>query len=89
MALGAAAGSVVGLVVRQGLRPILAGMLIGMAGSLAFSRLLAGLLYGVSVTDPLVLASVPATLLLAAGVACVVPAWRATRIDPMNALRSD
>jgi ABC-type antimicrobial peptide transport system permease subunit len=87
MALGAAPGSVIGMVLRQGLRPIAAGMAIGLAGSVAFSRSLAGMLYGVSAVDPLVLAAVPLALLLTACLASALPTWRATRIDPMIALR--
>lgn len=89
MALGAEAGRVVGMVLRQGLRPIALGMVLGVAGSVAFVRLLSGLLYGVSSADPLVLVAVPLTLVAAAVLASAVPAWRATRIDPMAALRYD
>jgi ABC-type antimicrobial peptide transport system permease subunit len=89
MALGAKAGSVVRLVIVEGLRPIAAGMAIGLAGSLALSRLLAQLVYGVSTSDPLVLAPVAFFLLLVALCASFIPAWQATRIDPVLALRAD
>jgi ABC-type antimicrobial peptide transport system permease subunit len=89
MALGAKAGSVVRLVIVEGMRPIAAGMAIGLAGSLALGRLLAQLVYGVSTSDPLVLAAVAFFLLLVALLASYIPAWQATRIDPMLALRAD
>jgi ABC-type antimicrobial peptide transport system permease subunit len=89
MALGAKAGSVVRLVIADGLRPIAAGMAIGLAGSLVLNRLLAQLVYGVSTSDPLVLAAVAFFLLLVALLASCIPAWQATRIDPMLALRAD
>ncbi len=69
--------------------PIMAGTVIGLAGSFACSRLLAQLLYGVSASDPLVYLGVPAFLLLTALLASYIPARRATRIDPLTALRCD
>ncbi len=89
MALGATAAEVAGLVLLQGMYPILAGTAIGIAGSFACSRLLEQLLYGVSASDPLVYAAVPAFLLAIALLASYIPAWRATRIDPIIALRCD
>ncbi len=89
MALGAAAGRVTRMVLWQGLRPIAVGMAIGVAGSLAFGNLLAGLLYGVSAGDPWVMMGAAGTLLAAALLACYIPARRATRIDPMVALRCE
>jgi len=89
MALGATAAEVVGLVLLQGMYPILAGTAIGIAGSFACSRLLEELLYGVSASDPLVYAAVPAFLLASALLASYIPAWQATRIDPIIALRCD
>jgi putative ABC transport system permease protein len=89
MALGAAAGSVVRMVLWQGMRPIAAGMIAGVTGSLALSNLLSGLLYGVSASDPLVLSSVAVALLFAALVASYLPARRATRIHPTVALRCE
>ena len=87
IALGARPGSVVRIVVLQGLRPAILGSAIGLAASLLFGRLLATLLYGVSVTDPLVFAAATAALLATAVAACAIPARRATRIDPLEALR--
>jgi predicted permease len=89
MALGAKAGSVVRLVMFEGLRPIAVGMAIGLAGSLALNRLLAELVYGVSTSDPVVFTAVALFLTAAALLASYIPAWQATRIDPMEALRAD
>ncbi len=87
MALGARASSVVRMVAVQGMRPALLGTAIGLAGSLLLGRFLSTLLYGVSVSDPLVLVAAPATLLTTAIAACAIPARRATRVDPLEALR--
>jgi putative ABC transport system permease protein len=89
MALGAEARHVLGLVVRQGLSMALIGMAIGVAASLALSRWIEGLLFGVTANDPVTMAGVVATLLAVALVACYVPAWRATRVDPTTALRAE
>ena len=87
MALGAGRRDVMWLVFRQGLMLTAAGLAVGLAGSLALTRFIAGFLYGVKAADPLTFSA--ATLLLG-GVACaaiVRPAWRATRLDPLIALR--
>jgi putative ABC transport system permease protein len=89
MALGAEAHHVLGLVVRQGLSMALAGTAIGVAAAIALSHWIQGLLFGVTATDPMTLAAVVATLLAVAFVACYVPAWRATRVDPTTALRAE
>jgi predicted permease len=89
IALGASAGEVVRLVLRQGMYPILAGTVVGLAGSFACTRLLSQLLYGVSASDPLVYIAVAAFLLFTALLASYIPAQRATRIDPLAALRCD
>jgi len=89
MALGADARHVLGLVVRQGLSMALVGTAIGVAGAFALSRWVQGLLFGVTATDPMTFAAVVATLLAVALVACYVPAWRATRVDPTTALRAE
>jgi predicted permease len=89
MALGASAGEVVRLVLLRGMYPIMAGTAVGLVGSFACSRLLAQLLYGVSMSDPLVYLAVPAFLLLTALLSSYIPARRATRIDPLTALRCD
>jgi putative ABC transport system permease protein len=89
MALGADAGHVLRLVVRQGLTMAVAGAAIGLVASLALSRWIQALLFGVTATDPVTFAGVTATLLAVAAVACYIPAWRATRVDPTQALRAE
>ena len=89
MALGAEARHVLGLVVRQGLSMATIGTAIGVASAIALSRWIQGLLFGVTATDPMTFAAVVATLLAVAFVACYVPAWRATRVDPTTALRAE
>ena len=87
MALGAAGDDVLKMVLGQGLRFIAAGVTTGVAASLGLSRIIAGQLWGVSPDDPLTLAAVVALLTMIGMLACWVPARRATRIDPMTALR--
>jgi ABC-type lipoprotein release transport system permease subunit len=65
------------------------GTAIGVAGALALARWIEGLLFGVTATDPATIAAVVAMLLTVALVACYVPAWRATRVDPTQALRTE
>jgi putative ABC transport system permease protein len=89
MALGAKSASVVRLVMLEGLRPIAAGMAVGLAGSLLLSRLLERLVFNVSTSDPGVFAAVAFFLTLVALLASYIPAWQATRIDPIEALRGD
>jgi putative ABC transport system permease protein len=87
MALGAGRGAVVGMVVRQGLMLTGAGLAIGLLAAGAIARGIASLLYGVHAFDPVTFIAVPVFMLLAAAVACFVPAWKAARIDPIRALR--
>ena len=87
MALGASRGDVLRLVVGQGMALALAGVVIGLGAALALTRLMAGLLFGVGTTDPLTFTVTPLVLAGVALVASFVPARRATRIDPMVALR--
>ena len=89
MALGAEARHVLGLMIRQGLTTTAIGAAIGVAGAIALSRWIQDLLFGVTPTDPATFAAVVATLMAVALVACYVPAWRATRVDPTMALRSE
>ena len=88
-ALGADPGSILRLVLVQGLRTAAIGAALGLLGALALSRYLESLLYGVTTRDIGVLVGVTVLLLVVAGVACYVPARRATRIDPLVALRTE
>ncbi len=89
MALGADVGGIRNLVVRQGLTLVGIGVAIGLAGALSAGRLLESLLFGVTPLDPVTLTLVPTVLTLAALVACYLPARRATRLDPMLALKTE
>jgi putative ABC transport system permease protein len=88
-ALGASKGQVVGLVLRSGLAPVLIGLLAGTAGVCALGPAMASLLFGVSPYDPLALSIVAVTLTASALVASYVPARRASKIDPLVALRAE
>lgn len=87
MALGASRISVLRLMLGQGMSLVLAGIVIGFAASLATGRILSGMLYGVSGTDPLSIAFAAFILIAVALVACYLPARWATRVDPLTALR--
>jgi len=89
MALGAKRADVLRLVVRQGMTMTLIGLAIGLAGAFLLSRVMVGLLYGVSHNDPLTFAGVSIVLLGVALLACLIPARRATRVDPIVALRTE
>jgi putative ABC transport system permease protein len=86
-ALGATAGDIVTLVFKQGMRPVMIGLLIGTAGALLVAPILQSQLIGISAADPLALVAASAALTIAAAIGCVLPAHRATRVDPMVALR--
>jgi len=88
-ALGAATGDVLRMILGQGLRTILVGVAMGITGSLALTRTVESLLFGVTATDPLTFAGVTLLLVGAALLACYIPARRATKIDPMVALRCE
>jgi ABC-type antimicrobial peptide transport system permease subunit len=87
MALGAPRGRVLGLVVGQGLRLALVGVALGVVAAMAAGRALQAQLFEVSALDPMTFVSTAAVLLLAAVLASYVPARRATKIDPLEALR--
>jgi putative ABC transport system permease protein len=73
----------------DGLRPALFGLVFGLVASAATVRLMRSLLYETQPLDPLVFSAVAATLLTVAALACLIPAWRASRLDPMQALRTE
>jgi putative ABC transport system permease protein len=89
MALGAERSDVLRLVVRQGMTMTLIGLVLGLIGAFLLSRVIAGLLYGVSAKDPLTFAGVSIVLLVVALLACLLPARRATRVNPIVALRAE
>ena len=88
MALGAGQQDVRRMIVRQGLWLAVAGVVVGLTASLALARLVTNLLFGVSGADPVTFLAVPAMLLAVAGVATLLPALRASRVDPVEALRT-
>jgi predicted permease len=89
VALGAGRGDVLRMVVGQGMRTTLIGIAIGFAGSLALTRAVDSLLFGVTATDPVTFAAVTFVLVGSALLACYIPARRASRVDPMVALRQE
>jgi predicted permease len=89
IALGAKREHVMRKMLLDGMRPAVLGLVVGLAASLEVGRLMRDLLYEIKPLDPAVFAAVAATLLAVAACACFVPAWRASRLDPMQALRTE
>jgi len=87
LALGAQSRDVLLMVVKQGSMLILLGLVIGLAGAYALTRLIESLLFGVTPKDPFTFAAVAVLLAVVALMACYIPAWRATKVDPLEALR--
>jgi len=89
MALGASGGEVLRLIVGQGLRLTIIALLLGLASAAGAMRLMASQLFGVTPSDPVTFATVPIVLSAVAAMACYLPARRASRLDPLTALRRE
>ena len=89
MALGAQTRDVLGLIVKDGMKLVLLGLVLGISGALGLTRLLCSLLFGVTTRDPVTFVAIAALLSFVAILACYIPAWRATRVDPLEALRCE
>ncbi len=89
VALGASPRNVIGLIVRQGMRLTLVGLVAGLAAAAMLTRVMASLLFGVSAVDPITFVGVPVLLAAVAFAATAIPAWRATSVDPIVALREE
>jgi predicted permease len=89
MALGARCEQLLGKMLLDGMGPALVGLILGLAASVEAGRLMRDLLYDIKPLDPVVFVSVSVTLVVVAAFACLVPAWRASRLDPMQALRTE
>ena len=88
VALGASTGNIMDLVVREGVKIVAVGVITGLGLALALGSVVASMLYETSPRDPLVLAASTVTLLVVAVIACSIPAWRASRVDPLTAMRA-
>ncbi len=89
MALGAQTRDVIRLIVKQGVRMVLMGLALGIGGALILTRLLSKLLFGVTTKDPATFVAIVALLSFVTLLACYLPAWRATKVDPLEALRCE
>jgi ABC-type antimicrobial peptide transport system permease subunit len=89
IALGAQRSEVLRVVLLDGLRPVIFGAVAGLAGAALTGSLIRSMLYGASPFDPLVILGMIGCLLLIAAAACAIPAWRASHINPMQALRTE
>lgn len=89
MALGAPRSAVIAMVLRRGLTLTSAGLLIGLLAAGVVVRRTASLLYGVDVLDPATFIAVPVSMVATAAIACVLPAWKASRLDPISSLRHE
>ena len=89
MALGATRSGVLALIVGQASRPVMVGVAVGLSGALVLTRVLKSMLFGVTASDAVTFTSAPLVLGAAALAACLVPAFRAVRIDPISALRQE
>jgi putative ABC transport system permease protein len=89
LAVGATRGGIIALVMKQGLVIASIGLATGLAGAVGLNRLLASVLFGVEPTDPSTFAAVTSTIAIVAALACALPAWRASRLDPNLVLRAD
>jgi ABC-type antimicrobial peptide transport system permease subunit len=89
VALGATSGDVLRMVLGQGMRTILVGVAVGIVGSFVLTRAVSSLLFGVTATDPVTFGGVTLLLVAVALLACYIPARRATKIDPIVALRDE
>jgi ABC-type antimicrobial peptide transport system permease subunit len=89
MALGAERSSILGMILRQGLELAAAGVVLGLFGAIGLTRVMSSLLFGVSTTDVATFTAVPVILIATAMLATYIPAMRATRVDPVVALREE
>jgi ABC-type antimicrobial peptide transport system permease subunit len=89
LAIGAQRGDILGMILRGGLKLVAIGVGLGLAGSLALTRVLQSQLFGISAHDPVTFAGIATLLTAVAAAACLLPALRATKVDPMIALRAE